>query len=156
MHSPSGRTIRDPGGFTFVEIITALVLLALFSAMAVPSMSGYVDQVRTRGALDHLVADIGFARLLAVQQGRRVRVAVNANSTYSVDTMSIAGSWGPLKSVNIDLDYKGVAFTGSTTLEFSSRGLLSNQASDGYVKVMRNDARDSLFVSPAGRVYRAF
>jgi len=154
MQTTQRGTIREADGFTFVEIITALVLLAIFSSMAVPAMGGYVDKVRTRGALDQLVGDVGYARILAIQQGRRTRVTVSSGATYSVDTISNGGAWGSLRSVNLDLDYQGVAFTTPITLEFSSRGLLTNQATDGYIKIMKNEAKDSIFVSPAGRIYR--
>ena len=155
MRNPYRGRIRSPGGFTFVEIITALVLLALFSAFAVPAMSGYTDKTRTRGALDHLVADIAHARVLAVEQGRRVRVSINDDATYSVDTLSTSGGWGTYRLIDLDIDYRGVTFTAERSLEFNSRGMLTNLGSDLFIRVTKDDARDSVFISPAGRIYRA-
>jgi Tfp pilus assembly protein FimT len=156
MASTSSGIIRQSDGFTLVDILAALVLLGILTSMAVPSMSAYVDQLRTKRALDQLVVDIGHARLMAVQQGRQVAVEVGSDGTYRVDTLSADGAWGTLKTVDLGQEYIGASFLDEVTLQFSSRGLLMNSSSNGLVRIELNEVRDSIFVSPAGRLYRDY
>jgi hypothetical protein len=93
---------------------------------------------------------------MAVKQGRHVAVAVGNGSTYSVDTVSASGAWGTLKTVDLGLEFTGAAFVDAKTLEFSSRGLLMHTPSNGFIRIELNNARDSIFVSPTGRLYRDY
>jgi prepilin-type N-terminal cleavage/methylation domain-containing protein len=157
MTNPTDRTGRREGGFTLIELTVVLLLLALVVAMAAPSVSGYVDRSRTRRALDRLVTDIAYTRQVAMQQGRRVRLRIVSPTTYQVDTLSFAGSWGQLKIVDLTTDFTGVDLSqGVSTLEFTSRGLLSAQSDTGFVKISRQARRDSVFVLPTGRIHRAY
>jgi hypothetical protein len=112
----------------------------------------------TRRALDQMVADIAFARVNAIRQGRRTAVVLQAGGTYEIRSQDTTGTWTTLKTVVLVNEFPGIAFGGDVTnLEFSSRGLLMTAiAGDGFIKVFRSATRDSVFISPAGRVYRAF
>lgn len=158
MNTPSNRTGHGMDGFSMIELLVVLVLLAIMSSMAVPSMTAYVDRTKTRRSLDRLVADVSYARILSVQQGRRHSISVTEAGVYTVSALDESGNWVTLKTVDLGADYPGLSVSGGlTTLEFSSRGLLQSTAvGDGFIKVSRGGVRDSVFVSPAGRVYRAF
>lgn len=157
MQRPAPLPDHRIAGFSLMEIVTALVMISLMVSVAVPSFTGYVERTRTRRALDYLVADVGHARLLAIQQGRRVAVNVSGTASYSIDTLSSAGTWGALKAVDLGSEYRGIAFSGSaTSLVFNSRGMLVGQDADAFIRVSRNSVRDSIFISPAGRVYRGY
>ena len=158
MNASNERTPEKHGGFSLIELLVVLVLLSLLTAIAVPSMSGFVDRTKTRRALDRLVMDISYARVLSVQQSRRTNVAIEADGSYSISAMQDDGSWTTLRAVDLAAEYPGIAISGGLTdLQFTSRGTLDTAAAvDGFVKVSRGALRDSIFVSPAGRVYRAF
>lgn len=142
-------------GFTVLELLTVLVILGIVLAWGVPSMQGFADRTRTRRALDGVVADLAQARLLAIEQGRPVAFRVGG-TTYSIEAMGVTGDWELIRSLRLG-DGSGVPhFTGQAVLEFSSRGLVTNRTSEWYVTVEGNGARDSIYVSPAGRVYRDY
>jgi prepilin-type N-terminal cleavage/methylation domain-containing protein len=42
---------RDKKGFTLVEVIVVLVILAILMAIAVPSLTGYIDKARNNGLI---------------------------------------------------------------------------------------------------------
>jgi prepilin-type N-terminal cleavage/methylation domain-containing protein len=148
--------IRESAGFSLIELTVVLVIIGISASMAVPSLRSMVDRSRTHGALDRIVGDVAYARVYAIRQGRRTAIQMTSDGTYRIDTMSTGGTWAPIRIVRLRDNFEGVTVTGVTNLEFSSRGLLMNQVSDGYVKVNRAATRDSIFISPAGRVYRAF
>jgi type IV fimbrial biogenesis protein FimT len=140
-----------------IELLTVLVVVGLLVTLATPSMDNYMERTRTRRAMDRVVADVAYTRMLAAERGRRTALTMQANGTYSIDTLTNAGAWSPMRTVRLRDDYPGVTFSGTTlALQFSSRGILTNSGTETILKVASNETRDSIFVSPAGRVYRAF
>jgi Tfp pilus assembly protein FimT len=140
-----------------IETMTVLVILGIAASMVVPSFASYIDRTRTSGALNQVVADISYARIYAVQQGRRTALQLTSDGSYTIDTMSTGGAWAPIRTVRRRDNYSGVSWKGATTsLEFNSRGVLMNFSSNGYIRLERGTTRDSVFVSPAGRTYRAY
>ena len=152
------RTIRnDEGGFTMVELITVLVLVGVVLSMAGPSMSTWLERTRGRQALDRVVADVSFARLYAVQSGRRTAIRLLSDGAYTIDTLSTSGSWAPLRTVQLRNDYSNVSIRSAVTaLEFTSRGILTGQTGEAILSIALGEYGDSVFVSPAGRIYRDF
>ena len=156
MKSDQTWTKRRDAGFSMIELLTSLVLVAVIVSVVAPSMDGYVDRMRTRRALDRLVSDVAFARVTAIQQGRRTAIRFLGEGQYTIDTLSTSGSWGALRTVSLRDDFRGVSISsGATSLEFSSRGLIQN-VSDGIIRMERGTVRDSVFVAPTGRIYRDF
>lgn len=149
---------KRTAGFSLIELVTALVLTGVLLSLVAPKMDAYITRQKTRRSLDRVAGDISHARLLAVQNGRRIWIRMDPSGSYSVDSVSASGDTLPIKTVDLRQDYGEVTMTGLSRLEFSSRGLVSNLAGDGdaYVKVVTPGYRDSLFVSPAGRIYRAY
>jgi prepilin-type N-terminal cleavage/methylation domain-containing protein len=154
--------LRREGGYSLIELLTVLVLIAVLTSMAGPAMGRYVQQNKTRRALDRIAMDLSYARLVAVERSQRTWLRVQSNGSYSVDTLATNGvDPVPIKTVDLSSDIIGLSVvTGSaTTFEFSSRGMVINygsESSGGVLKLTAGVARDSLFVSPSGRVYRAF
>lgn len=143
-------------GFTMIELLTVMVIISIVASLAVPSLNAYMDQTRTQSAMNRIVADVSYARLLATQQGRRTAIRFSTDGTYTLDTLTTSGTWSTARTVVPDEDLNGVVLSGgASALEFSSRGLITNHSGEVFLKVTRNEARDSVFISPAGRVYRA-
>lgn len=80
MSSPAGRAL--PGGFTLVELVVVLGLLAALAALAMPYL-GRSDG--TLGAQAHRLArDLRHAQALALNQGRTLLFDVQSVSVYRV------------------------------------------------------------------------
>lgn len=65
------RAVR---GFTLLELIVALVVLAILAAVAVPSMSSFFARKRVEGVATELATDLQYARSEAVQRNATVRI----------------------------------------------------------------------------------
>jgi prepilin-type N-terminal cleavage/methylation domain-containing protein len=79
MTTMPGRRVRPPrpgsssaGGFTLVELLFALGVFLVLSAIATPQLLAGVDRSRTRAAARFLAARMALARSQAVAQSRTV------------------------------------------------------------------------------------
>jgi type IV fimbrial biogenesis protein FimT len=88
----SARFLRTPPasgtvtrGFTLVEMLITLVILALLLAAASPSFADFFDKARLRGAADDLATLYSKARTDAVKRGRDVTVAATAGWCFGAN-----------------------------------------------------------------------
>ena len=67
--------MRRHGGFTLLELMVAVAVFCVLTALAVPSFKTYFEKSRVRGAADDVVTVIANARQAAVKFDRNVSVA---------------------------------------------------------------------------------
>jgi len=150
------RFFRDTAGHSLIELVTVLVLITVIVSLAAPSMGAYMGRFRTQRALDRVVGDLAYARILAVRSGARVVFQLQGGSSYTVQVQSTPPRTA--QSVSIAKDFPGVVVTSSVAnsrFEFDSRGLLVNVGA-GTIVATRGAVVDSLVLTAAGRVYRAY
>lgn len=147
---------RPDAGYSLVELLVVLLLVGLLATLAGPSLTGYVNRQKTRGALDRIAADLALARMSAVRTGHRSVVRFSGASGYRVE-VEVAGGDESLRRVELGKDYAGVVvLPPASAFEFNSRGLLATAPGSGIVVVSLGGSRDSLMITPAGRIYRDF
>ena len=69
---PSSEHPLGTRGFTLVELLLTLTLLAVVLSLVAPSISGMLAGNRTDGAISRASSDIMTARMEAIRLGRRV------------------------------------------------------------------------------------
>lgn len=81
-HGGPGRDIlgRMHRGFTLVEILLVLTILAVVVAVGVPRLGPAFDRIATDGAARDVTTAIAVARAAAVLQGTRARLRIGTDS----------------------------------------------------------------------------
>ena len=132
--------MKNQHGFTLIELIIIIVLLAIMAAVAIPRM-GDVTAMKAAATAEKLKSDIRYAQELAMTQNRSYRVYFNTSpapaSGYAVvNNANGNGTWGeagefapdPSGKGNLSVtlnsgDYAGVTASSSVNpIEFNSLG----------------------------------
>lgn len=94
-------------GFTLVELLIVLAILAVLIGISVPALGAYVQEARLNKAIREVKANIQLARLKAVTSNFRVVFTYNLGSGGNSDSYQItgrehvgAGSLQPWEDIN--------------------------------------------------------
>lgn len=97
-------------GFTMVELLITLVILAVLLTVAAPSMATFINSSRLRASQAEFVSALTLARSEATRRGTRVSIAAVA----PVEGAELSGGW----RVFIDADSSGTFDDGEAELRF--------------------------------------
>jgi type IV fimbrial biogenesis protein FimT len=83
--------VRAAGrGFTLIELIVAIAVLAILVALAVPSFTALINGNRVTSAANEMVASLQLARMESLRRNMRVAVCQSGNATSCTNN----GLWG--------------------------------------------------------------
>lgn len=93
MTSPLRTTAsgRGPQGFTLIELVVTVSVLAVVLAIAIPSFRGLISSNRISGSTNEMVALLQLAKVEAVRRNVVVDVCPVANATTT--TCASSGNW---------------------------------------------------------------
>jgi prepilin-type N-terminal cleavage/methylation domain-containing protein len=144
-------------GFTLIEMVMTLVIVAIVAGLAVPAFSGWVARSRMRATLDELTRDVSYARMLALRSGRRaeLRFAITGGCVNGYTLVNLVSPERVAKTVNVASEAPGICLStnGSGPLAFNSRGMLAAPGNRSFW-IYHGSQRDSISVSLAGRLRR--
>ena len=148
------RTRRAPNGFTLVELMVVLAIMALAATAVVLTIPGEERTVRSEA--DRLAARLAAARDVAVIEGRSVAVSF-APSGYGFERR-ISGEWQPLpgrafeqRSWPGDVRFAAGDGQGAARVLFDRVG---TSPTPQAVVLSGGDAREIVRVSATGEVSR--
>ena len=106
--------MRSQCAFTLTELIIALVILGVLTALGVPAYTEFVRSGRRSAVLNELVGALNLARSEAIKRGVPVALCRTANGTSCGGAATWTGGW--LVFVNTDGDSPAVVDAGETVL----------------------------------------
>ncbi len=100
-------------GFSLIELLMTLTVLAVVLAIATPSFTSAIESVRQRTQINQLVADLNFARSRAITSRRPVSMCAGQ------ETCNGSLSWTGLVLIFEDLNGNGKLDAEDTLLRIS-------------------------------------
>ncbi len=142
--------MKKSSGFTFMELMITIAILAVMSAIAIPNLISWFPQYRLNVAVREMISTIQMARLKAIRGNTDIIVFINMGAaTVTVwqddGAGSALGADGiPVNARNWTLDgtertfatepvppgiaITGAAFSGVSIVRFNQRGFPINAA----------------------------
>lgn len=136
-------------GITLLELLAALSLVAITSAIALPSIATVRDRAAVHGAASSLVAALADARHLAQRWHRRTAVAFDTANARAV----VHAGQDTLERVPLRTLFQVSLASTRDSIAFYPTGLGYGAANTRLV-VSRGAAAETVTVSRAGRVRR--
>jgi prepilin-type N-terminal cleavage/methylation domain-containing protein len=131
----------DQSGFALVELIAALVVLAVLASISVPAVTSWYPTYQLRNAVRELHSNMQLVRLEAIRRNISCTITFTANGYTSSS---------PNKTINLsDYSHGGIRFQGpgsetfefgGGTLTFSPTGMVSGAAGFAYLSNRTNSA----------------
>jgi type IV fimbrial biogenesis protein FimT len=138
---PSAGLARQRG-FTAIELMVTLAVLAVLAAIAAPSFTPLIERWRVRQATEDLQSTLYYARSEAIKRGGGVTIAAAAGGW--ADGWTVAGGGGTLQQTAAPTKVTVTQSASKTTLYVDRWGMLS-ESSGGAPTAM------NILLYPAGK-----
>lgn len=142
-------------GFTFIEMMTVIVLMGIIAAFGIPRLRGALEKQNVRNSKAAIATLVATARSVAVQRGCASTLNLNADSVW----VTACGVNPPAASVVVGTK-KFVASTygvrlspSAATIGYDPRGI-STMFQTTVVGVIGPMYRDSVVINQVGKVVR--
>jgi prepilin-type N-terminal cleavage/methylation domain-containing protein len=115
------RRRSSVSGFTLIELVVALFIVAAAAAVALPSVGRSVDGLRLRREASQVAALVRTARLRALTEQRPVRVTLDPGR--GTVTLAAAGADPRPREIVLRAGVSARVDAGGSALTFSPRGV---------------------------------
>jgi type IV fimbrial biogenesis protein FimT len=154
------RLSHNAKGFSLIEVIVVMVILAIISALAAPSFSEWIEKYRVKSASRQLVTDLQLMKMKSISDKVQHRIRfINASNQYMLERYDAsAPAWvqfdivRDIASSTNPYFAKGVSFTqglNGNNITFSPSGSANPF---GTVIFTTGDQTRNVVVSMTGRI----
>jgi prepilin-type N-terminal cleavage/methylation domain-containing protein len=116
-----GRPRGRQQGFTLIELVVVLAVMAVAMAFVLPSVGRGTESLKLRGEAKRVAALLREARLQAVSQRRSAYVTLDR--TRNTVALTVGESERPHRTLELPAGVRISVAVGGESLTFSSRGL---------------------------------
>jgi type IV fimbrial biogenesis protein FimT len=148
--------MRAQHGFTLVELMVAIAVMAIVVGFAIPGFQSMVNSNRLASSANELIASLQTARIEAIRRNRRVVLCTSANPNAGAAARCASSGiegWIVFVDANTDGDFDPpgdtlvrnsaldgpVEFAGETTIVYRADGLA--RESDGATLMSEGEVR---------------
>ena len=147
---------KRQSGFTLIEMMIVIAVLAIMSAIAIPNFMSLLPGMRLNGAARQVMGDLMAARMKAVKLNKKTKVFFDNSSQYRIcddadSNATVDDGEGDVVDRSIQANYQDVSFDLGRTADpvFSPRGTATNRT---ITLENTSGSEKSITISIAGRV----
>lgn len=124
--------LRKNKGFSLIELIIVIAILAIVLAIAAPNFMAYRDNSNLKEATRDISSDIQLYKQRAVSENKQYRMVFNVGgNNYTVQSSDGGGGWVNVATKSVGAGYGGIIITGDPTftddtITFATRGTTTN------------------------------
>jgi len=115
---------RTINGFTLIEIVVVIAIMAIALSIAIPNFSKYVTDYQISSQVDQIYSDLQLAKFYSVSHRVQTTFRINNNS-YTISYLDSNNNLQTIKAIN-NLKYPVSLNVGNNTISFDSHGFASN------------------------------
>ena len=148
------RLCNKQSGFTLIELIVIIAIVAVFAAIATPNFLSYLPKHRLNGAARQVMGDLMAARMKAVSQNNEFKIFFLANGhEYTIldddnnNRTADGGEWTETKDIRDE--YHDVTIGSNNDPIFLPRGTATNLPT---ITLTNPSGSKTITISIAGRV----
>ena len=148
------RLCNKQSGFTLIELIVIIAIVAVFAGIAVPNFLSYMPKSRLNGAARQVMGDLMAARMKAVSLNHRVKVFFYSNYQYKIcddanNDDTVDDGEGDVQLRDIQNEYHDVTLSTTNNPIFHPRGTAPGGTT---ITLTNSSGTKEVSVSWAGRV----
>jgi len=149
-----GRRNGKSSGFTILELMIGLAIIAIMAGIAVPNMLAYIPKSRLNGAARMVMVDLMAQRMKAVKTNQRTQVHFINTTEYRLNddanaNGTVANPEGDAILKDIQSQYSDVTLSSTNNPIFLPRGSATNLAT---ITLTNPSGSKTVTVSITGRV----
>ncbi len=166
-HMRNNTLSNSQMGFSLVEMLIALAIVTILSAIAIPMFSGFVDNRDLKSAARDIAGDIFETKQRAISSGNFFRMDFDvANNSYTIkecdannsDASCVVQNTKTPSAFRNDVQITNATFSGAvpTRITFQPRGTVDTGAGASNAGVVLTNGRTSsatVSVNLTGRTY---
>jgi prepilin-type N-terminal cleavage/methylation domain-containing protein len=134
-------------GYTLLDVVVAMAVMSILSAIALPRAGAFLDSIRVEGAVSDAFAVFSAARHTAVARARQTTVEIDSVKT----TMTIRVGTDTVLKRELGTVHDVKVRASRSSITYSAAGI-GYGAGNLTLTISRGRALDSLVVSRLGRV----
>jgi type IV fimbrial biogenesis protein FimT len=117
LHNLTAPKTVQQRGFTAIELMVVIAIVALLTALAAPSFTPVIERWRVRQSVDGLQSAVYFARSEAIKRGGNITIRKEPTGTNGCTLATTAAEWDCGWFVFVDTNNNGVLNAGEEVLQ---------------------------------------
>lgn len=144
--------LRRRDGFTLIEIIVTMTLIAILSAIAIPNWNTLLPNYALKSAGRQVQSELHKLKSRAVSENASFHLVFSTTTSYIIEKKPSGGSYTATGESRTLPDGITLAGTSDTTLGFTSRGI-SIDSTDKTVKLCNiKSSGKNIVLTEIGRI----